>query len=138
MKRLYNVLVYVFTAASFLVGVTVILYLCINIIKTSYGLEQINSEIRSELDYAGTLHGYTDTTGIDEHIEELFEQRREQYYNSENPFVRKFSTQSSLVKFLLCILAVFVVVLFIIIIIVMIYNVLKSFSRFLTRPFRRR
>lgn len=138
MRKLYNLLVDVFTVVSFLVGVTVILYLCINIIKTSYGLEQINSEIRSELDYAGTLHGYTDTTGIDEHIEELFEQRREQYYRSENLFVRKFSTQSSLVKFLLCILAVFVVVLFIIIIIVMIYNALKSFWRFLTRLFRRR
>lgn len=137
MKRLYNCLSQLLFLVVVAVGTVVVLYTCITVITTSVGLEEINSEIRSEQDYAGTLQGYTDTTKFNERIEELFEERREKYYESDNILVSKFSTQSALVKFSLFIVAVFVVVLFIAIVIVMIINALKAFWRFLARPFRR-
>ena len=133
MKRIYNVVAEVMVVVSAIVGMIVIVYLCTNIITTAIGLERINSEIRSEQEYAGTLHGYTDTTGFDDRIEELFELRREMYYRSENFLVRNFSTQSALLKFTLFIVALFVEVLFIFIGVVTIINVtkavLKSFRR---------
>jgi flagellar basal body-associated protein FliL len=74
------------------------------------GLELLNADIRYEIEQEATLNGYTDTTGISNRIQEMFDERREEYYNNEDEVISFVTSSFSLLKILYFLISLFLII----------------------------
>ncbi len=85
-------------------------FLSTKVVGPLVGLELLNADIRYEIEQEATLNGYTDTTAISNRIQEMFDERREDYYNNEDEVIAFVTSSFSLLKILYFLVALFLII----------------------------
>ncbi len=138
-KKAIKLLVIRFLTITLIAGLTAIgiyqfdKFQCTRVIKPLYQLFCINDSIKYYKQQESLYQGFKDNTEYSNKIRELTQERRDNFYHSEDRVVAFITQKNSLIKFIILILAVVAIIfitIFPIIILLALYDmILQKFKR---------